>query len=96
MQGPPPKSRLVLPTDLIALGVGSGSGHCDGERFAIEQGDVVAFPPGSAHGIDNGDDARMYTVEVRVPATRARARSFHRNTAAVFHLHAAISISPGH
>ena len=45
---------------------GSGAGHCDGSRFPVGPGDVVAFPPGSAHGIDNAGDARMYTVEVRL------------------------------
>ncbi len=65
---------LLLPASLwskahgksMATFAGSGSGHCDGSRFPVRPGDVVAFPPGSAHGIDNAADTRMYTVEVRL------------------------------
>ena len=48
------------------MAAGSGSGFCEEERLHIKAGDVVAFPPGCVHGIDNADDAPMYTIEVRV------------------------------
>ena len=49
---------------VVCLAAGSGSGFCEEERFHIKAGDVVAFPPGRLHGIDNADDAPMYTIEV--------------------------------
>lgn len=46
---------------------GEGEGFCNGERFALAAGDVVAFHPGSEHGIDNGTGSKMYCIEVMMP-----------------------------
>lgn len=46
---------------------GEGEGFCDSERFEVRSGDVVAFHPGSEHGIDNGMDSKMYCIEVMMP-----------------------------
>ena len=46
---------------------GEGEGFCDGERFALTAGDIVAFHPGSEHGIDNGTGSKMYCIEVMMP-----------------------------
>ena len=46
---------------------GEGEGFCNGERFALTAGDVVAFHPGSEHGIDNGTRSKMYCIEVMMP-----------------------------
>lgn len=46
---------------------GTGEGFCQGSRFPIAPGDVVAFQPGSTHGIDNGPRERMYCIEVMLP-----------------------------
>ena len=46
---------------------GNGYGFCGTERFPVGPGDIVAFHPGSTHGIDNGLDQRMYCIEVMLP-----------------------------
>ena len=33
----------------------------------MRAGDIVAFHPGSEHGIDNGMGAKMYCIEVMMP-----------------------------
>ena len=46
---------------------GCGEGFCNGARFEVRAGDIVAFHPGSEHGIDNGMGAKMYCIEVMMP-----------------------------
>ena len=46
---------------------GEGEAFCDDERFRCAPGDVVVFPPGVLHGIDNGLQEAMYCVEVLLP-----------------------------
>lgn len=46
---------------------GTGEGFCQGSRFPIAPGDIVAFQPGSTHGVDNGPQERMYCIEVMLP-----------------------------
>lgn len=46
---------------------GHGHGFCNTERFPVGPGDIVAFHPGSVHGIDNGQEQRMYCIEVMLP-----------------------------
>jgi len=49
--------------ELFYILSGCGEAFCDGGRFSIAPGDVIVFPPGSVHGIDNADHT-MYCVEV--------------------------------
>ena len=46
---------------------GEGEGFCNGKRFALTAGDVVAFHPGAEHGIDNGTSTKMYCIEMMMP-----------------------------
>eukprot|EP00890_Picochlorum_soloecismus_P005666 jgi/Picsp_1/60/NSC_00060-R1_box-like protein len=46
---------------------GQGEGFCNNERFPVRPGDIIVFHPGSTHGIDNGNDERMYCVEIMLP-----------------------------
>jgi hypothetical protein len=53
--------------ELFFILSGSGEGFCGGERFPLRPGDVVAFRPGTLHGIDNGQESKMYCLEVMLP-----------------------------
>ena len=53
--------------ELFFILAGDGIGLCDGETFPVTAGDVVVFPPTSLHGIDNGDDSKMYCLELMLP-----------------------------
>ena len=57
------------------MAAGEGEAFCDGERFSLGPGDVVVFPPGVVHGIDNGRDV-MYCVEVMLPIGGREATEF--------------------
>ncbi len=46
---------------------GHGHGFCGNKRFPVGPGDIVAFHPGSTHGIDNDMKQRMYCIEVMLP-----------------------------
>ena len=49
---------------------GRGVVHCEGEEAEVGAGDLVIFPPGARHGIDNrarpGGD-RLYCLELMAP-----------------------------
>lgn len=53
--------------ELFFILAGGGTGFCDDETFPVTAGDVVVFPPTSLHGIDNGQDSRMYCLELMLP-----------------------------
>jgi len=53
--------------ELFFILSGQGEGFCNSERFPVRPGDIVVFHPGSTHGIDNGNDERMYCVEIMLP-----------------------------
>lgn len=53
--------------ELFFILAGDGTGFCDDETFPVTAGDVVVFPPTSVHGIDNGQDSRMYCLELMLP-----------------------------
>lgn len=53
--------------ELFFILAGDGMGFCDEGTFPLTAGDVVVFPPTSLHGIDNGQDSRMYCLELMLP-----------------------------
>ncbi|KAK9860355.1 hypothetical protein WJX84_004348 [Apatococcus fuscideae] len=53
--------------ELFFILQGAGTGFCDGRRFPVQAGDVVVFPPGSLHGIDNGAAGSMFCLELMLP-----------------------------
>lgn len=53
--------------ELFLIMAGDGESFCNDHRQPIKAGDVVVFPPGSVHGIDNGPASRMYCIELMLP-----------------------------
>ena len=53
--------------ELFFVLAGSGTAFCDAARMPVAAGDVIAFRPGSVHGIDNGTQSRMYCLAVMLP-----------------------------
>ena len=53
--------------ELFLVLAGDGESFCNHHRQPVKAGDVVVFPPGSVHGIDNGPASRMYCIELMLP-----------------------------
>ena len=53
--------------ELFIILAGEGVSFCNDHRQPVRAGDVVVFPPGSMHGIDNGPASRMYCIELMLP-----------------------------
>lgn len=59
----------VHPTahEVFFILAGQGEAFCGKERFPIGPGDIVAFRPGATHGIDCGNEGRIYCLELMLP-----------------------------
>ncbi|KAK9845105.1 hypothetical protein WJX74_010662 [Apatococcus lobatus] len=53
--------------ELFFILQGTGTGFCNDQRFPVQAGDVIVFPPGSLHGIDNGQNGSMFCLELMLP-----------------------------
>ena len=53
--------------EMFVVLAGEGESFCGPHRQLVKAGDVVVFPPGSVHGIDNGPASRMYCIELMLP-----------------------------
>jgi quercetin dioxygenase-like cupin family protein len=53
--------------ELFFVLAGSGEAVCDGHRFNVSAGQVLVFPPGSKHGLDNLTSEKLYCLQLMAP-----------------------------
>lgn len=46
---------------------GEGDGYADGEHIKLRPGDLVVFPPGVEHGLDNNTSRKLYCLQMMLP-----------------------------
>lgn len=46
---------------------GRGRGRCNGETYALEQGDTLVLPPRAEHVIENLGPGKLYCLTVMIP-----------------------------
>ncbi len=55
---------LLYPDSLFA---GTGDAYADGHHVRVGPGDIINFPPGSKHGLDNNTDDKLYCLQLMAP-----------------------------
>lgn len=53
--------------ELFFVLAGSGEAVCNGHRFNVSAGQVLVFPPGSKHGLDNLSQDKLYCLQLMAP-----------------------------
>ena len=46
---------------------GTGDAYSDGVHTSVNPGDVIVFPPGSRHGLDNNTAEKLYCLQLMAP-----------------------------
>jgi len=53
--------------ELFFVLAGEGDAYCDGHTIPVSVGDVIVFPPGTLHALDNNTGSKLYTLQMMCP-----------------------------